>query len=70
LRISTTGQIFIPDKICISTLLGGQMLLSSPVEGFTVFLKRLLPAQNHAEKIKLKIAGITVSRRQAPLQLS
>ncbi|MDP2204444.1 hypothetical protein [Methylicorpusculum sp.] len=30
LRMSAAGQIFIPDKICISTLLGGQMLLSSP----------------------------------------
>ncbi|MDP2177696.1 hypothetical protein [Methylicorpusculum sp.] len=70
MRISTTGQIFIPDKICFSTLLGGQMLLSSPVEGFTAFLKKLFPAQYDAEKINLKIAGITVSRRQAPLQLS
>ncbi|MDO8843165.1 hypothetical protein [Methylicorpusculum sp.] len=30
LRMSAAGQIFIPDKICISTVLGGQMLLSSP----------------------------------------
>ncbi|MDP2180093.1 hypothetical protein [Methylicorpusculum sp.] len=47
------GQIFIPDKIRISTVLGGQMLLSSPMEEFTAFLKRLFPAQNATEKIKL-----------------
>ncbi|MDZ4149664.1 hypothetical protein [Methylicorpusculum sp.] len=52
------GQIFIPDKIRISTVLGGQMLLSSPMEEFTAFLKRLFPAQKATEKIKLNREGL------------